>query len=65
MLKWIVVIGLLVVVIGLCRPALARRLRLGRLPGDVTLRRGGRDYHFPFASTLLLSLLAWLLLRWL
>jgi hypothetical protein len=62
-LKWIIVIALIVLVTGLTQPALARRLRLGRLPGDLTLRRGGRSYHFPFASTLLLSLLAWLLLR--
>lgn len=65
MLKWIVVIALLVVVTGLSRPAITRHLRMGRLPGDITLRRNGRHYHFPFISTLLLSLLAWLLLRWL
>lgn len=65
MLKWLIVIVLLVVVTGLLQPGLARRLRLGRLPGDLSFRKDGRDYHFPFTSTLLLSLLAWLLLRWL
>lgn len=65
MLKWMVVIVLLVVVTGLWRPATIRQLRMGRLPGDITVRRNGHHYHFPFTSTLLLSFLAWLLLRWL
>jgi hypothetical protein len=37
----------------------------GRLPGDVSVRFRGRLYHFPFATTLLLSLLATLLLHFL
>jgi DUF2905 family protein len=64
-LKWIIVVALVVLVTGLLQPTLARHLRMGRLPGDITIRRGGRSYLFPFTSTLLLSLLAWLLLRWL
>ena len=37
--------------------------RVGRLPGDVSFRLRGRVYHFPFATTLLLSLFALLLYR--
>jgi hypothetical protein len=62
-LKWVVVICLLVLLSGLMRPGLMRRLRLGHLPGDLHLRLGRRRLHFPFTSTLLLSLLAWLLFR--
>ncbi|MDY0012964.1 MAG: DUF2905 domain-containing protein [Rhodocyclaceae bacterium] len=65
MLKWFLVLLVVVLVVGLAEPALARRLRLGRLPGDVAFRLGGRSYHFPFATTLVLSALAWLFLRWL
>jgi hypothetical protein len=61
--KWLIVIVLVVLVTGLFQPTLARHLRLGQLPGDVRLRRGGRSYYFPFASVVLLSLLAWLLSR--
>jgi hypothetical protein len=40
---------------------LLRRLGLGRLPGDVHFVRNGREYNFPFTSSLLLSgLLTWL-----
>lgn len=63
MLKWIVVIVLMVLVTGLFRPALSRHLRLGRLPGDLHFRLRGREYQFPFTSTVLLSLIAWWILR--
>jgi hypothetical protein len=63
MLKWILVVVVLVLVTGLFRPALSRNLRLGRLPGDVHFRLRGRAYHFPFTSTVLLSLLAWAIVR--
>lgn len=63
MLKWGVVIILLVLVTGLFRTSLARTLRLGRLPGDLSFMFRGRPYHLPFTSTLLLSLLAWSILR--
>lgn len=63
MLKWVLVIVVLVLVTGLYRDALSRHLRLGRLPGDLNFRFRGRTYSFPIASTLLLSLLAWLILR--
>lgn len=63
MLKWLFVIVLIVLVTGAIQPGLAQRLRLGRLPGDVAFRFRGRAYHFPFATTVLLSLIAWFILR--
>lgn len=63
MLKWVLVVAVLVLVTGLYRDALSRHLRLGRLPGDLNFRFRGREYRFPFVSTVLLSLLAWLILR--
>ena len=64
-MKWVLSLLLVVLLLGLLHPRLANRLRLGRLPGDLRVRLRGRDYLFPFASTLLLSLLATLLFRWL
>ena len=61
MLKWFIVFVLAMSLIGWFTPLL-RRLGLGRLPGDVRFVRRGREYNFPFASSLLLSaLLTWLL----
>ncbi len=63
LLKWLVSILIVVALLGGLRPLLSRHLPLGRLPGDITLQRGGRRWHLPFTSTILLSLLAWLILR--
>ncbi len=41
-----------------------RRIGLGRLPGDFTLRLRGREFHVPLASSLVLSLLAMLIGAW-
>ncbi|KAI5915458.1 DUF2905 domain-containing protein [Thauera sp. 2A1] len=63
MLKWLLVIVLMVLLAGLMRPGVSQRLGLGRLPGDFAFRYRGRAYHFPFATTVLLSLIAWIILR--
>ncbi len=57
MLKWLIAVFAAVFVIGLLQPKLARTLRLGYLPGDLRIRLRGREYAFPFASTILLSFL--------
>lgn len=63
MLKWLIALFIAVFVIGLLQPRLAALLRLGRLPGDLRLRWRGREVAFPFASALLLSLIAGLIMR--
>lgn len=63
MFKWLIALAAAVLVVGLMQPRLAAWLRLGRLRGDLRVRWRGREYVFPFASALLLSLLATLILR--
>lgn len=63
MLQWMVVVLVLVFAVGVFRETLARTIRLGRLPGDLNFRFRGKQYHFPFTSTVLLSLFAWIILR--
>lgn len=60
MLKWILTLVITVFLLGIWTP---HGRRLGRLPGDLAVRFRGRIYTFPFASTLLLSLLAFLVSR--
>ncbi|MFZ6864034.1 DUF2905 domain-containing protein [Undibacterium sp. Ji67W] len=62
MLRWLVVIFLVVIVFARWLPCL-EKLGLGRLPGDLRFRIGQRQYSFPFASTILLSMLVMLLAR--
>lgn len=60
MLKWLLTLVVAVLILGLATPWL-RRLGMGRMPGDVTFERKGRQYAFPLGSTVMLSLLASLL----
>jgi hypothetical protein len=57
--KLLVVAGLVIAGIGLLVMA---GLPLGRLPGDVTFRRGNATFHFPFATSIILSIILTLLL---
>lgn len=57
MIKWLIVIVLALVLFAGLTPLL-RRLGIGRLPGDFRFRIGGKDYSLPVASTVLLSLIA-------
>lgn len=61
MLKGLIAVFAAVFVIGMLQPRLARLLRLGHLPGDFRFRLRGREYSFPFATTVLMSLLLTLL----
>jgi len=62
MLKWILTLIVALVVLTLFTPWLGK-YGLGRLPGDIILRRKGRDYYLPFTTTILLSLALTLLGR--
>ncbi|MGD9831246.1 MAG: DUF2905 domain-containing protein [Piscinibacter sp.] len=56
-MRWLIVFLLAFVVFqGLA--GWLRRIGLGRLPGDFSVRWRGREWHFPVASSLLLSLIA-------
>ena len=57
MLKWLLTLAIALLVMGALTPWL-RRLGFGRMPGDITIERNGRQYSFPIGSTIMLSLLA-------
>lgn len=63
MLKWILTLVLAIFLLGIITPHLARFIRFGKLPGDVAFRFRGRNYFFPLATTLIFSLLLWLISR--
>jgi hypothetical protein len=60
MLKWLVTLLIVLVILAAAAPWLRRR-GFGRLPGDLRIPVRGRVYYVPFATTVLLSLLVWLL----
>lgn len=62
MLKWLLVVVVGVIVISLLTPWLSRR-GLGRLPGDLVVHWRGRRLYIPITTTILLSLLLTLIVR--
>jgi formate hydrogenlyase subunit 3/multisubunit Na+/H+ antiporter MnhD subunit len=58
--RLLIVIGLAVVVIGLLWPWLSK-LGLGRLPGDIVVRRDAFSFYFPIVTCLVISVVASLL----
>jgi hypothetical protein len=56
MARFLIVLGLAILVIGLLWPYLAR-IGLGRLPGDIVIERDNMSLYFPLVTCLLLSLL--------
>jgi predicted MFS family arabinose efflux permease len=59
--RTLVIIGLVIAGLGLLIMA---GVPLGRLPGDMTLRRGAFTFYFPLATSILLSLILTLLMQW-
>jgi Protein of unknown function (DUF2905) len=64
--RWLVILGVVLVVLGLLWPWLTR-LGLGRLPGDIVVERDNFRLYIPITTSLLisvvLSLILWFLNR--
>jgi len=63
MVRWLVVLGLVLVALGLLWPWLTK-LGLGRLPGDIVIERENVRIYVPLATSLLVSVVASLVLWW-
>ena len=64
MIRGLIVVFLALVLINGLSPWL-QRLGLGRLPGDFRFRLFGREWFIPLASTVLLSFVLSLAVKWL
>jgi Protein of unknown function (DUF2905) len=64
MARWLIIAGVVLIVLGLAWPLIAR-LGLGRLPGDIHVEREGYSFYFPIVTGLIvsvvLSLILWFL----
>lgn len=62
--RLLVTLGIVLLVAGLLWPWLSR-LGLGRLPGDIAVKRDGFSFYFPITTSILvsivLSVIVWLL----
>ena len=52
--KWLIIVGLILVAAGLLWPVMSK-LGLGRLPGDIVVRRDGFSLYFPLMTSLVIS----------
>jgi hypothetical protein len=56
MARFLIVLGLAILMIGLLWPYLSQ-FGLGRLPGDIVIKRENMTFYFPLMTCLLLSVL--------
>jgi uncharacterized protein HemY len=66
MTRWLIILGVILIVAGLLWPWLSK-LGLGRLPGDVVIERDNFRVYIPITTSIVisvvLSLILWLLNR--
>jgi hypothetical protein len=55
MQRLLIALGLLLLLAGVLWPWISR-LPWGRLPGDISFEREGFDFHFPVATSLIVSI---------
>ncbi|HYD81658.1 MAG TPA: DUF2905 domain-containing protein [Paucimonas sp.] len=60
MIRWVLVIFIALILFSAALPWL-EKLGIGRLPGDIRFKLFGRVFMLPFASTVLLSAVAFLI----
>jgi hypothetical protein len=57
--KFLIVLGLVIALVGML---ISMGVPLGRLPGDISFRRGNTSFHFPIVTSIVLSIVLTLLL---
>jgi Protein of unknown function (DUF2905) len=60
--RLLIIVGLVIAGIGLL---ISLGLPIGRLPGDITIRRGNFTFYFPLVTSIVVSILLTLLLMFL
>lgn len=55
--KWLIVTGLVIAALGVVVTFAGKIPWLGRLPGDIYIKRGNFSFYFPLATCILVSAL--------
>jgi len=61
MQKFLITLGVIILLVGLLWPVL-QKLGLGRLPGDIIIRREGFTFYFPIVTSIVVSIVLTLIL---
>ena len=62
MQKLLITIGVILIAVGLLWPFLSK-LGIGRLPGDIIIRREGFSFYFPITTMIIISVVLTLIFR--
>jgi uncharacterized protein HemY len=60
--KWLILLGLLIAAIGVVITFAGKLPWLGRLPGDIYIKRENFSFYFPLATCIIISAIASLIL---
>ena len=60
--RLLIIVGLVIAAVGLL---ISFGLPIGRLPGDITVRRGNFTFYFPLATSIVASIILTLLVMFL
>ena len=61
--RFLVLVGLVIALVGLLLVLSEKIPWLGRLPGDILIKKGKWTFYFPLATSILLSILITLLIN--
>lgn len=61
MSRTLIILGIVILLVGLLWPWLSK-LGLGRLPGDIIVERENFRFYFPFATSIIVSIVLTLIL---
>ncbi|WP_038057048.1 DUF2905 domain-containing protein [Thermodesulfobacterium hydrogeniphilum] len=61
--KFLVLIGFVIIALGLLLTFLPKIPYLGKLPGDIYIKKGNFTFYFPLATSILLSILLTIILN--
>ena len=54
--RMLITFGIILVVVGVLWAVLGRYLPLGRLPGDIVIEKPNFKFHFPIATSIIISI---------
>lgn len=57
LVKFLILGGIMLILAGVCLAVFGKVPGLGRLPGDILIKKGNATFYFPFTSCLLISMI--------
>jgi hypothetical protein len=61
--KFLILLGIIIICLGLLLTFIPKIPYLGKLPGDIYIKKGNFTFYFPLATSILLSILLTIILN--